>query len=233
MKKKLAVVLAALMSTALVACSKEKAEEQKDKFSKNLEKEIEEIADGVSKYIDDETDLGDITKGLTDGSSDVTEAPSSSEETPVTVDNGNYDPDVTFKISDLDGNEITENVFVGHKVTMINFWEPWCGPCVGELPELEKLYETYKDQGFQIIGVFSSSDQLDEVKQVITDAGITYPIANYDSAFDRFQTGYVPTTIFVDENGKLYPVSNGYGDNVIVGSASYEDWEKTLLELMK
>ena len=81
MKKKLAVVLAALMSTALVACSKEKAEEQKDKFSKNLEKEIEEIADGVSKYIDDETDLGDITKGLTDGSSDVTEAPSSSEET--------------------------------------------------------------------------------------------------------------------------------------------------------
>lgn len=232
MKKKLAIVLAALMSTALVACSKEKVEEQKDKISKNLEKEIEEVADGVSKYIDEETDLGDITKGLTDESSDVTEAPSS-EETPVTVDNGNFDPDVTFKITDLNGNEITENVFVGHKVTMINFWEPWCGPCVAEMPELEKLYETYKDQGFQIIGVFSSSDQMDEVNQVISDAGITYPIANYDSAFDRFQTGYVPTTIFVDGNGKLYPVSNGYGDNVIVGSASYEQWEQTLQELMK
>ena len=77
MKKKLAIVLAALMSTALVACSKEKVEEQKDKISKNLEKEIEEVADGVSKYIDEETDLGDITKGLTDESSDVTEAPSS------------------------------------------------------------------------------------------------------------------------------------------------------------
>ncbi|MBO4746589.1 MAG: TlpA family protein disulfide reductase [Clostridiales bacterium] len=233
MKKKLAIVLAALMSTALVACSREKAEEQKDKFSKNLEKEIEKIGDGISEYIDDETDLGDITKGLTDESSDVTEAPSSSDETPVTVDNGNFDPDLTFKTTDLNGNEITENVFVGHKVTMINFWEPWCGPCVAEMPELEKLYEAYKDQGFQIIGVFSASDQMDEVNQVISDAGITYPIANYVSEFDRFQTGYVPTTIFVDENGKLYPVSNGYGDNVIVGSASYEQWEQTLQELMK
>ena len=200
---------------------------------KNLEKEIEKIGDGISEYIDDETDLGDITKGLTDESSDVTEAPSSSDETPVTVDNGNFDPDLTFKTTDLNGNEITENVFVGHKVTMINFWEPWCGPCVAEMPELEKLYETYKDQGFQIIGVFSASDQMDEVNQVISDAGITYPIANYVSEFDRFQTGYVPTTIFVDANGKLYPVSNGYGDNVIVGSASYEQWEQTLQELMK
>ena len=233
MKKKLSIVLAALMATSLVACSKEKAEEQKDKFSKNLEKEIEDIADDVSEYIDDEIDIGNLTKSqAADGSSDVTEAPSS-EDTPVTVDNGNFDPDLTFKTTDLNGNEITENIFVGKKVTMINFWEPWCGPCVAEMPELEKLYETYKDQGLQIIGVFSSTDQMDEVNQVISDAGVTYPIAYYDSAFDRFQTGYVPTTIFVDGNGKLYPVSNGYGDNVIVGSASYEQWEKTILELMQ
>ena len=233
MKKIISIVLAALMATSLVACSKEKAEEQKDKFSKNLEKEIEDIADDVSEYIDDEIDIGNLTKSqAADGSSDATEAPSS-EDTPVTVDNGNFDPDLTFKTTDLNGNEITENVFVGKKVTMINFWEPWCGPCVGEMPELEKLYETYKDQGLQIIGVFSSTDQMDEVNQVISDAGVTYPIAYYDSAFDRFQTGYVPTTIFVDGNGKLYPVSNGYGDNVIVGSASYEQWEKTILELMQ
>lgn len=233
MKKKLSIVLAALMSTALVACSKEKVEEQKDKFSKNLEKEIEDIADDVSKYIDDETDLGNLTKSqASDGSSDATEAPASSD-TPATADNGNLDPDLTFKTTDLDGNEITESVFAGHKVTIINFWEPWCGPCVAEMPELEKLYETYKDQGLQIIGVFSSTDQMAEVNQVISDAGVTYPIAYYDSAFDRFQTGYVPTTIFVDGNGKLYPVSNGYGDNVIVGSASYEQWEQTILELMQ
>ena len=80
MKKKLSIVLAALMATSLVACSKEKAEEQKDKFSKNLEKEIEDIADDVSEYIDDEIDIGNLTKSqAADGSSDVTEAPSSED----------------------------------------------------------------------------------------------------------------------------------------------------------
>ena len=115
---------------------------------------------------------------------------------------------------------------------MINFWEPWCGPCVNEMPELQRLYMDYRDQGLYIIGVFSSTDDMDEVEQIVYDCHVTYPVAIYDSAFDVFQSGYVPTTIFVDQDGHVIPVSNGYGSNVIVGSNSYDDWAAIIKDFL-
>lgn len=231
MKKKLITILAAIMATSFVLCSCSSSKSSKDSKKKGRDTKIEDIDDDD----DDETEKTKKKKAKDSEkeTEEPTEAPTDPDIETTPSEKGDFDPDLKFSITDLDGNEITESVFSEHKVTMINFWEPWCGPCVGEIPELEKLYENYKDQGFSIIGIFSSSDQIEDVKSLVSDAGVTYAIANYDAAFDKFQTGYVPTTIFVDETGKLYPVSNGYGDNVIVGSASYEEWEKTLLELLK
>ena len=105
---------------------------------------------------------------------------------------------------------------------MINFFEPWCGPCVGEMPDLEKLYEAYAPQGFQIIGVFSTEDG---VADVVASTGVQYPILRYVPEFDRFQTGYVPTTIFVDGTGRIVGETQ-------IGSNSYEGWEELIGELM-
>ncbi|MBR5426181.1 MAG: TlpA family protein disulfide reductase [Clostridiales bacterium] len=135
-----------------------------------------------------------------------------------------YFPEINFTIRDIDGNYIDETVFSNHTLTMINFWEPWCGPCVSEMPELEKLYENYKDKGFYIIGVFSSTDMMSEVKKVMSNAGTTYPLAAYDSAFDRFQTGSVPTTIFVDQNGWVLPLGAAESEKLYIGARAYEDW---------
>ena len=112
---------------------------------------------------------------------------------------------------------------------MINFWEPWCGPCVGEIPDLEKLYEDYKDMGFQIIGVYSETAMEGEVDQIIRDSGVTYPILHYSSEFDKFQTGYVPTTIFVDGEGHILTVQ---GEDSVVGSKTYNDWAKIIEKLL-
>ena len=71
------------------------------------------------------------------------------------------------------------------KVVMINLWEPWCGPCVNEMPGLEKLYEQYKDKGLVILGVFSSQDMDEDARKVIEDAGITYPILKIGRASCR------------------------------------------------
>ena len=59
----------------------------------------------------------------------------------------------TFAATDMDGNAVDESILSGKKVTMINLWAPWCGPCVGEMPDLQKLNEKYADKGFQVIGV--------------------------------------------------------------------------------
>ncbi len=114
---------------------------------------------------------------------------------------------------------------------MINFWEPWCGPCVGEIPDLEKLYEEFKDEDFQIIGVYSETEMEDEVDEILSSSGVTYPILRYTSEFDQFDSGYVPTTVFIDSDGNVLTLSNG--EDNFVGSRSFEEWAEMVRFFLK
>ena len=134
-------------------------------------------------------------------------------------------PAFSFSTTDRSDNPVDETVFSGHTLTILNFWEPWCGPCVAEMPELQKLYEDYAEKGLQIIGVYSTPGMEGDVDSVLEQAGVSFPILHYTDAFDRFQTGYVPTTILVDGSG------NPVGETLI-GSRSYADWETLILEYM-
>ncbi|MBR1797951.1 MAG: TlpA family protein disulfide reductase [Clostridiales bacterium] len=151
------------------------------------------------------------------------------EETEVeeTADtDSNFDPDFTFSTTDRDGNTYTEDIFRDYELTMINFWEPWCGPCVGEMPDLQILYNNYSNQGFNILGVYSETSMEQDVEELLSSAGIKYPILHYTDEFNRFQSGYVPTTIFVDGEGHVVS-SQPY-----VGSMDYEDWASVVEDLL-
>ena len=108
---------------------------------------------------------------------------------------------------------------------MINFWEPWCPPCVGEMPELEKLYQDYSDRGFTILGVYSTDGMEEDVDAVLEQSGVSYPILHYCADFDVFQSGYVPTTVFVDAYGQLVGTMQ-------VGAKSYDGWAALIEELL-
>ena len=136
-----------------------------------------------------------------------------------------YEPDFSFSTTDRDGKVYDETIFASQKLTMINFWEPWCPPCIGEMPDLEKLYEAYADEGFLILGVYATEGMEADVDSVLEKAGTQYPILHYTAAFDRFETGYVPTTVFVDGGGHILTEPTA-------GSASYEGWESIVLGLM-
>jgi len=138
---------------------------------------------------------------------------------------------VIFTTTDRDGNTVDDSVFAGYELTMINFWEPWCGPCVGEIPDLQKLYGDYSGKGFHIIGVYSETGMEDEVDEIISGNGITYQILHYSSDFDKYQSGYVPTTIFVDKNGNLIntgDMEQMAGTSLIVGAKDYSGWEAVI-----
>ena len=124
---------------------------------------------------------------------------------------------IAFETTDREGNTVTQNVLGENVLTMLNFWEPWCGPCIREMPDLQKLSETYADRGFVILGIYSTEGMESDVDTVLSDTGVTYPILHYTEVFDQFQTGYVPTTVFLDSHG------NQVGD-VQIGSKSYDDW---------
>lgn len=136
---------------------------------------------------------------------------------------------VTFSTTDREGVPWDESVFADHSVTMLNFWEPWCGPCVGEMPELQQLQDDYADRGLQILGIYQTPGMEADVDAVLQSTGVTYPILHYTGAFDRFQTGYVPTTVFVDSEGRVI----GQGDDAFyVGSNSYDGWAAILEGLL-
>ncbi len=126
-------------------------------------------------------------------------------------------PALVFSTTDRDGKTWDESSLSDYSLIMINFWEPWCPPCVREMPDLEKLYQAYAEQGFLILGVYSTPDAEGNVENVLAESGVSYPILHYCSAFDAFQTGYVPTTVFVTGEGQVV-------GEVTVGSNSYEGW---------
>jgi thiol-disulfide isomerase/thioredoxin len=74
------------------------------------------------------------------------------------------------------------------KLVMIVYFAPWCGNWKNEAPIAAKLYEKYKDQGFQVIGVSEYAPR-DEVKTFFGEAGPPYPIViESESRSDKSNT---------------------------------------------
>ena len=129
---------------------------------------------------------------------------------------------LVFATEDIDGKKVSSEDLKEAKLVLVNFWEPWCGPCVSEMPDLEKLYEKYKDQGFLILGAYSSAHMDAEAKSIMKDCGTAYPIVRFNSQFMPYMTGYYPTSFFADGSGKIL------SREPIVGVQTYEDWEKMI-----
>lgn len=126
-------------------------------------------------------------------------------------------PEILFTTTDLEGNDITEQILAGHSLTILNFWEPWCGPCVAEMPYLEQLSQEYADRGLQILGVYASPDSEDDVAAVLEKTGVTYPILHYVREFGPLQTGYVPTTVVFNASGLIVA-------GPFAGAMNYASW---------
>ena len=136
---------------------------------------------------------------------------------------------LVFSTVDRGGETWDQSVFLSHKLTMINFWEPWCGPCVGEMADLQRLQDTYAERGLLILGVYQTADAEEDVDAVLSQTGVTYPILHYTQEFDAFESGYVPTTIFVDGEGRVI----GEGSSALyIGSNSFEGWAAVVEDLL-
>ena len=132
-----------------------------------------------------------------------------------------------FSTTDFEGNPFSSSDIGDAELVMINLWEPWCGPCVGEIPYLAKLYDEYKDEGFLILGVFSSDDMDGDVEKLIGENGIHYPLLRWSREFKPLETGYVPTTVFINGKGEILT------DEAIIGSNSYEGWKALIEEYLE
>jgi len=74
-------------------------------------------------------------------------------------------------------------LMTGKKLVMVVYFAPWCGNWRFEAPIAAKLYEKYKDQGFQVIGV-SEYGSRDDVKKFFGEAGAPYPVVTESETRD-------------------------------------------------
>ena len=131
-----------------------------------------------------------------------------------------------FTTTDLYGQEQSLADFSDAKLILVNLWEPWCGPCVREMPSLQDLYEKYQDQGFIILGVFSDTSAEGEAAELVESLGITYPILRSSKDFEPLETGYVPTSVFMDGSGHIL------SEESLVGAISADEWEDLIQEYL-
>ena len=151
------------------------------------------------------------------------EAEPTAEPTP--VEEAEAPAGLVFSTTARDGKTWDQSALSDYSLIMLNFWEPWCPPCVAEMPDLETLFQAYAEQGFLILGVYSTEGQEDNVDAVLEKCGTSYPILHYCRAFDVFQSGYVPTTVFLNAAGEM--VGESY-----VGARSYEAWAQIVEGLL-
>ena len=217
MKKLMTMALCAAMVFSATACSISTDETTKKTREDSAQTEDHKSSD------EDETEIH------------ITTAESESSERETATEPEVTGDRVAFSTTDRDGNVYDDSIFADYDLIMINFWEPWCGPCVGEIPDIEKLYENYSDEGLLVIGVYSETTMEDDVDEILRDSNVTYPILKYTSEFDKYQSGYVPTTILVDRNGYIIDTGESYqgiDSTLIVGSKSYKEWEALVKEYL-
>ncbi len=113
-------------------------------------------------------------------------------------------PAADFALNDSTGNPIAISSFKG-KILLIDFWASWCGPCRRENPNVVRIYNDYKDKGFEIIGV-----SFDESKSKWIDAihqdQLTWPhisdLKGWQSyAAKLYSIQAIPATILLDREG--------------------------------
>ncbi|HEU0208620.1 MAG TPA: TlpA disulfide reductase family protein [Candidatus Udaeobacter sp.] len=117
---------------------------------------------------------------------------------------------LSLKFKALDGREVDLAKLRG-KVTLIDFWATWCGPCVASLPELKRIYEECHSRGLEIIGISYDFDRA-RLEDFVRNANVTWPQyfdgASWDNQIGReFAIRILPTMGLIDKNGILRSIT--------------------------
>lgn len=143
----------------------------------------------------------------------------------------------TFTIEDINGKEYTEELFAEAELTLVNVFATWCGPCISEVPELQKLSEEMEDEGVQVIGMVMDTGTIEETdEEALETAKLLAEVAETDYPFLIPDEGLMndrlsgiqayPETFFVNKDGEI--VGESY-----VGARDLDAWKEIVENELK
>ena len=115
----------------------------------------------------------------------------------------------------LDKSEIDWSSYRG-KVVLVDFWATWCGPCLGEIPNVEALYKKYHDAGFEVVG-YSVDADLAKLEKFEEERKLPWKTASetltrqankddgkeYEIISEYYGVTSIPTMVLVGKDGKV------------------------------
>jgi peroxiredoxin len=110
-----------------------------------------------------------------------------------------------FTAAGLDGDSLSLADFAG-KPVLVNIWATWCAPCRKEMPEIEELYQLYKDQGLQVAAVSIDNRAAgDQIVEFTEEMGTSFTILHdAEQTITRdYQTIGVPESFLIDGEGVI------------------------------
>lgn len=106
----------------------------------------------------------------------------------------------------LAGQNISLDEMKG-KVVLLDFWATWCESCVAELPTIEKIYDKYREQGFEVVGISSDDDET-KLREFVKERDLSWPqVWDQKELRGPNQTAYgvrgIPQTLLIGKDGKI------------------------------
>ncbi len=135
-------------------------------------------------------------------------------------------PGFRFQFPDMEGTMVAhDDPSLNGKVRLISIFGSWCPNCNDEAPFLQELYETYADQGFEVLGLaFEMTEDRERnvkiLKRFMKKHGLSYRILQAGTSTDKAKAAQTlpdlqhvmsfPTTILIDRNGEVSSIHTGF-----------------------
>ena len=118
-----------------------------------------------------------------------------------------------FTLDNLENEQVSLEELKGDQLTIIDFWATWCKPCTKAMPKLNELYNSYKDQGLNIIGISCDGPRsISKVPAVANALKVDYTIlTDIDcEVMNTYQYQAFPTLVLLNADNEVVYLHEGY-----------------------